>query len=176
MDALATSREILLSYRVAVRGGGDGEAENNTPDVARRQLSICLWHNWYIICGEVIEMVFNDPKFTFYGDLKQTIVKVARDRAIIQNRNLENLQERLLKFIKHTDSESLRTWEDRWKHNAKFKGLRDFCAMLHHECTFYSWVMGNDHAVPPPQTWYLFEESYRSGILMEQFSMEHGFR
>lgn len=169
MDVLQTCCQYLERYRYAVKWGE--RQGSSRAIIARRHFAVCLFHNWYLVSGHIIDVVFNDCDFRFYGELKEIIVKVARDSAIAYRQTLDKRSEWLQRSIQCSDTEFKRIWEERGRENAECKGLSDFCAMFDDECLFYSWVMGNDHAADPPQAWFLFGRRYRTGILMGQSSI-----
>ena len=130
--------EDLATYHHGVKRGSSQIADD-----AKRSLLRKLQRHWPDLGPALVQEVFNNPKFVFYGELKQLIVKAARD---------------------HVLSTSCHPMHGLHRESSKSKPKREaeFYAMLEDEINFYSFATGCIDCMSPPNTWYSLESSYQS--------------
>ena len=130
--------EDLATYHHGVKRGSSQIADD-----AKRSLLRKLQRHWPDLGPALVREVFNNPKFVFYGELKQLTVKVARDHVLSTSCHLmQGLHRQSLK--------------------SKPKGEAEFYAMLKDEFNFYSFATGSMVCMSPPNTWHSLESSYQT--------------
>ena len=130
--------EDLATYHYGVKRGSPQIADDGKRSLLRK-----LQRHWPDLGPALVQEVFNNPKFVFYGELKQLIVKAARD---------------------HVLSTSCHPMHGLHRESSKSKPKREaeFYAMLEDELNFYCFATGCIVCMSPPNTWYSLESSYQS--------------
>lgn len=107
---------------------------------ARRHFVKHAYTYWSKVSIQVIRMLFHDPRFAFTGELKELVVRVARDHLCLERGHPYRLRDLMRKVCM-------------WRQ-------REFWSMLQDELK-HSWTIGELWAHPPPNTWFAYEKQYR---------------
>lgn len=141
----------MSRYRFAVRESDESHVNQET-----RSFALNLYRDWPYVAREVVYIAFNDPDYIFFGDLKQVLVKVARDRARVDTPNLSHFKRWLMVSMAWNQSKFQIIWDDRPRRYAQFRGEREFCNMLKEELDYYACASGTNR----PNTWESSERRY----------------
>ena len=107
---------------------------------ARRHFVKHAYKYWSKVSMRVIQMLFHDPRFAFMGELKELVVRVARDHLCFEKGHHYCLRDLML--------------------TACMRRQRKFWSMLQDELK-YSWAIGELWARPPPNNWFGYEKQCR---------------
>ena len=141
--------EDLATYHYGVKLGSPQIADDGKRSLLRK-----LQRHWPDLGPALVQEVFNNPKFVFYGELKQLIIKAARDHVLSTNCHL-------MQGLHRQAMES------------QPKGEAEFYAMLEDEFSFYCFATGSRVCMSPPNTWYSLESSYQT-LLSESHASAGG--
>lgn len=136
---------------------GVGLSEEKLVSHARRHLIKVLHENWPKLHRRAVRTVFSCAPYYLMGELKQLIIKVARDRlAWSQNRPVEYLQ--WLGFLVQRKSpQKLRQLQSR--------GHREYYDMLQDELASHHWLIRGGCKDTSLNTWCEHERKFEKDIL-----------
>lgn len=138
-------KDVYRQVELDIEAYCDGVKRRDLPLLthARRHLVKMSSRFWQILSSQVIRMVFHNPRCVFMSELKELTVRVARDY-ICREKSPPWYSNARLRLI-------------------KFGNRGEFETMLNEELR-HSWAVGQMWEHPPPNTWYSYEQKYRSDL------------